>query len=256
MAWCSLTDALHLYHEDAPTLEVSMPTRLFAIFAVPAVAVFLVFILLGAIIWWPIAILSVPAAAGVVAWFWWRSDDVILRSLGARPLGQTEGQRVLNAAENLCLSSGIAQPDIQVIDTPDCNLATVSARRHTLVVTTGLLDALDVMEMEGVIAHGLSKISTGAVMYESLAASAEPLITGPQRAMARKWGSGDAGVLAFDISGVGMTRYPPGLRSALQKIDEKPTDVEGAEALGSAWLVPPSSQRVPLEHRIEVLWEL
>lgn len=233
-----------------------MPTRLFAIFAVPAVAVFVLSILLGAFVWWPIALLSIPAAAGMVAWFWWRSDDVILRSLGARPLGQTEGQRILNTAENLCLSSGIAQPDIQVIDTPACNLATVSARRHTLVVTTGLLNTLDVMEMEGVVAHGLSKISTGAVMYESLAASAEPFITDAQRAMARKWGSGDAGVLAFDISGVGMTRYPPGLRSALQQIDEKPTDVEGAESLGAAWLVPPSSQRVPLEHRIEVLWEL
>lgn len=256
MGGCNLTDALQPYHEDAPTLEVSMPTRIFAIFAVPAVAVLVLFIVLGAIIWWPIAILSIPAALGIVAWFWWRSDDAVLRSLGARPLGQMEGQRVLNCAENLCLSSGIAQPDIRVIDTPACNLATISARRHTLVVTTGLLDELDVMQMEGVIAHGLAKISDGAVMYESLAASASPFITGPQRQMARRWGSGDAGVLAFDLSGVGLTRYPPGLRSALEKIDTKPTDVEGAESLGSAWLVPPISQRVPLEQRIEVLWEL
>lgn len=233
-----------------------MPTRIFAIFAVPALAVFVLFVLLGALTWWPVALLSVPAAAAVAGWFWWRSDDAILRSLQARPLGQTEGQRVLNIAENLCLSSGISQPEVMVIDSPACNLATVSARRHTLVVTTGLLDALDVMEMEGVVAHGLAKISTEAVMYDSLAASASPFITGLQRDMARRWGSGDAGVAEFDISGVGLTRYPPGLRSALEKIEEKSTDIEGGESLGAAWLVPPSSQRVPLEHRIEVLWEL
>lgn len=233
-----------------------MPTRILAIFAIPAVAVFVLFVVLGAVLWWPLALLSVPAAAAIVVWFWWRSDDAVLAMLDARPLGQTEGQRVLNTAESLCLTTGISQPDIQVIDSPACNLATVSGRRDTLVVTTGLLESLDVMEMEGVVAHGLSKIATGAVRYESLAASAFPFISGPQRELARRWGTGDAGVMAFDISGVGMTRYPPGLRSALETIESKSTDVAGAEALGSAWLVPPASQRVPLEHRIEVLWEL
>lgn len=233
-----------------------MPTRILAIFAVPAVAAFLLFIVLGAVLWWPLAVLSIPAAAAAVAWFWWRSDDAVLKMLDARPLGQTEGQRVRNTAENLCLSTGITEPDIQVIDTPACNLATVSCRRDTLVVTTGLLEALDVMEMEGVVAHGLSKIAAGAVRYEGLAASASPFITGAQRDLARRWGSGEAGVMAFDISGVGMTRYPPGLRSALETIDSRPTDIAGAESLGSAWLVPPHAERVPLEHRIEVLWEL
>lgn len=233
-----------------------MSARIFAIFAVPALAAFLLFVVLGAVIWWPIAVLGIPAAAGVAAWFWWRADDAVLNSIDARPLGQTEGQRVLNIVENLCLSSGIDHPDIRVIDTVACNLATVSGRRNTLVVTTGLLDSLDVMEMEGVVAHGLSKIATNAVTYETFAASAAPFILGPQRDMARRWGSGDAGVLAFDISGVGLTRYPPGLRSALERIDGKPTDIEGGESLGAAWLVPPAAQRVPLEQRIEVLWEL
>lgn len=233
-----------------------MPARIFAIFAVPAVAAAAFFVLLGIFVWWPFFVLALPVAAGVAAWFWWRSDDAVLRALGARGLGANEGQRVLNILENLCLSSGIDQPDVEVIDSASTNLASISGRRNTLVVTTGLLSALDVMEMEGVIAHGLSKLSTGAVRYETLAASAGPFISGAQRNMARRWGTGDAGVLAFDISGVGLTRYPPGLRSALEHIDGQPTDVEGADSLGSAWLVPPTEQRIPLEHRIEVLWEL
>ncbi len=253
---CGPTRAERTYHEGAPTLEVSMPARILAIFAVPAVAVVAIFCLLGALVWWPFFLLALPAAAGVVFWFWWRSDEAVLRMLDARKLGQAEGQRVLNAVENLCLRSGIEQPDIRVIDDPACNLATISGRGDTLVATTGLLTALDVMEMEGVIAHGLTKISSGAVRYETLAASAKPFIIGVQTDMARRWGTGDAGVLSFDISGVGITRYPPGLRSALERLDGQSTDIAGAESLGTAWLVPPAAQRVPLEHRIEVLWEL
>lgn len=233
-----------------------MPARISAIFALPAAAAFVVVAVLGVITWWPLVLLAPLVAAGVITWFWWRSDEAVLRALDVRPLGQTEGQRVLNTVEDLSLKSGIDQPDVRVIDDPACNMAAVSGRADTLVVTTGLLEALNVMEIEGVIAHGLTKLSSGSVRYETFAASAGPWITGAQRSMARRWGTGDAGVLAFDISGVGLTRYPPGLRSALEQIDGRPTDMPTGDALGTAWLVPPNALRVPLEHRIEVLWEL
>jgi hypothetical protein len=233
-----------------------MPGRIFAIFAIPALALLVLFVLLGVIIWWPFYLLAIPAAAITTYYFWYRSDEAVLRALDARNLGQTEGQRILNTVENLCLSSGIDQPNVMIVDTAACNLATVSGRNDTLVATTGLLSELDVMEMEGVIAHALTKVSTGAVRFETLAASASPFITSAQRNLARRWGTGDAGVVAFDISGVGLTRYPPGLRSALERIDGRSTDIPGADALGAALLVPPDGQRIPLGHRIEVLWEL
>jgi hypothetical protein len=237
-------------------MKVSMPTRIFAIFAIPAVLLLGIFVLLGVIVWWPFYLVAIPAAALAVWYFWYRSDESILRSLDARPLGETEGQRIMNTVENLCLTSGIDQPEVLIIDTPECNLISVSGRNDTLVVTTGLLDALNVMEMEGVVAHGLTKLSTGAVRYEVFAASAHPFITGAQRDLARRWGTGGAGVTAFDISGVGLTRYPPGLRSALERLDGRSTDIPGADSLGAALLIPPSEERVPLENRIDVLWEL
>jgi Zn-dependent protease with chaperone function len=233
-----------------------MPGRILAIFALPAVAVLLIFVVLGFVVWWPFYLIAPLAAAATVWFFWYRSDEAILRALDARQLGQTEGQRVLNTVENLCLTSGIDQPEVMVVDTEACNVAVVSGRLDTLVVTTGLLQTLDVMETEGVIAHALTKLSSGAVRYETLAASAQPFITSAQQDLARRWGTGDAGVTAFDISGVGLTRYPPGLRSALEQIDGRSTDIPGGDALGSALLVPPQGQRVPLDHRIEVLWEL
>lgn len=232
-----------------------MLARILAIFAIPALLVLVVFLALG-FVWWPFFILAIPAAIGVAWWFAQRADSVILNRLGARPVGQLEGERILNTLENLCLQSGISQPDVLVLDSPACNIAALSGRNDTLLVTTGLLELLDVMEMEGVVAHALTKLSSGATHYEVLAASGGAMVLDKQRALAREWGTGDAGVLAFDISGVGLTRYPPGLRSALEKIDGRSTDIEGSEALGTAWLVPPAAQRVPLEHRIEVLWEL
>ncbi len=233
-----------------------MFSRILAIFAIPALAALLLFVLLGAFAWWPFYILALPAA-GLAVWLMMRrSDSSLLSKLGARQLGAKEGERILNTVENLCLTSGIDQPDVMVIDTPACNLIALSGQNNVLIATTGLLESLDIMEMEGVVAHGLTKLSSGSVHYETLAASAKPFITGAQQDMARRWGTGDAGVLAFDISGVGLTRYPPGLRSALERIDGQSTDIDGADSLGAALLIPPAAQRVPLDHRIEVLWEL
>lgn len=232
-----------------------MPFRILAIFALPVAAAFLVAVLIG-LFWWPGFLLALPLAALVLWFFYSRADQSVLTRLGARNLGQREGERFRSTVENLTLQSGIDHPNLWVVETEACNLAAINGNESALVATTGLLETLDVMELEGVVAHGLTKLSAGAVTYETLAASAAPLITGFQRDMARKWGTGEAGVVAFDLTGVGLTRYPPGLRSALEQIDGRSTDIAGGEALGTAWLVPPQEQRVPLDHRIEVLWEL
>ena len=136
--------------------------------------------------------------------------------------------------------------------------ATLSGLEDTLVVTTGLLETLDVMEMEGVIAHALTKLAAGSATYGTLALSAKPLITKAQMKKAEQWdwGTDEAGVVSYDISGVGLTRYPPGLRSALERLDQRSTDVPGTDSLGDAWFVPQAAGKSQLGRRIEVLWEL
>lgn len=232
-----------------------MLLRILAIFAVPVAAVLTVFVVLG-FFWWPAFLLAIPVAALVLWFLHRRSDAVIISRLGARPMGQIEGERLVGTVENLSLQSGIDQPKLWVVESDAINLAAIDGVEPALIATSGLLNSLGVLEMEGVVAHALTKISSGAVKYETFAASLGSLVTGRQRELARSWGTGEAGVLEFDLSGVGLTRYPPGLRSALQQIDGRSTDIAGGESLGAAWLVPPASQRIPLEHRIEVLWEL
>ena len=232
-----------------------MAARILVIFAVPAV---LAFVVLGALgfLWWPFFVVAVFAAAGVVVWFWWRAEHAVLRMLDARPLGQLEQARIANVLERLCLTSGIDEPELRAVDSDAMNLALVSGRDHALVATTGLLAALGPMEMEGVVAHALSKIESGASEYETLIASAPWAITAWQRRLAHGWAGGDDGVVRFDLGGVGLTRYPPGLRMALECIGDSPTAVPGGEPLGNAWLVPPVTAPTPIDQRIQVLWEL
>ena len=184
-----------------------MPFRILAIFALPVAAALLVAIVIG-FFWWPAFLIALPLAALVFWFFYSRADRSVLSRLGARNLGQLEGERFRSTVENLTLQSGIDHPNLWVVETPACNLAAINGKEPALVATTGLLETLDLIELEGVVAHGLAKLSSGAVTYETYAASAVPLITGFQRDKARQWGTGDAGVLAFDLSGVGLTRYP------------------------------------------------
>ena len=234
-----------------------MNGRILYIFAIPAVAVALVIILIAVLTRLPLlAIFALPVAALTVWFMWQRSDDAVLKSIGARGLGQTEGQRVLNLVENLCLATGIDQPQVMVIDSPACNIAALGAREKTLVFTTGMLETLDLLEMEGVVAHALSKLSGDSMAYPTAALSARPAITNGQLKTAQQWGMDSSGPETFDIEGVALTKYPPGLRSALERMNGMATQVEGAEALGDAWFVPPLAEKSDLGRRIEVLWEL
>lgn len=232
-----------------------MLLRILAIFALPVVLVVVLFVVIG-FFWWPAFLFALPAGALVLWFFYRRADQSVLGRLGARNLGEREGERFRNTVESLSLQSGIDQPNLWVVETDAVNLGAVDGNEPALIATTGLLESLNVMELEGVVAHGLTKLSSRTMAYETLASSAVPFITDWQRNLAQQWGTGDSGVVAYDLSGVGLTRYPPGLRSALERIDGQSTDISGGESLGNAWLVPPTGQRVPLDHRIEVLWEL
>ena len=232
-----------------------MSIRALAIFALPALAVFVIFVLLG-FVWWPLAAMALPLALGLAFWLSWRAGAAVLVRLDARPLGQSEGARIMNTLDRLCLTSGIEQPDVKVVDSAALNLATVSGRRKTLVATSSLLSTLGPMEMEGVVAHALSKIANGSARYETMVASLPWAVLEGQRRLARQWDGGDDGLIQFDTHGVGLTRYPPGLRAALERLSAVDTEVAGAEALGTAWLVPPAPRRTPIVHRIEVLGEL
>ncbi len=94
-----------------------------------------------------------------------------------------------------------------------------SPQHASVVVTTGLLDLLDRVELEGVLAHELSHIKNDDVVVATLAVTLVGLVT-PQLVPSVV---GHRREPSADVSAVEMTRYPPGLISALEKLRDDTT---------------------------------
>jgi heat shock protein HtpX len=194
-------------------------------------------------------------------------DKVILGQSQARELKPDEEPQLRNIVETLAIGEGIQSPKIYVIDDSAPNaFATGRDPKHaSIAVTRGLLDKLDRTEFEGVIAHEMSHVvnrDIRVMLLVTVLVGTVALITdimwrsmrfGGRRREARS--GGGAGIIALvalvlviltpviaaliqfavsrqreylaDASGALLTRYPPGLASALRKIsaDTEPLEV-------------------------------
>lgn len=169
--------------------------------------------------------------------------DVVLAGLATRPLRAGEAPRLENVLEGLCLTCGVSEPSVEVIDgegqpTGAINAAVVASATGTrLVVTPALLADLERLQLEGVLANLLGRVRDGSAEYTTLVMA----LLGPG---ARSWrrieaGLGDQRGVRSDLVAVDLTRYPPGLRSALQAMEERGTAVAGVpERSRPCWLAP------------------
>ncbi len=202
--------------------------------------------------------------AVVMAWTsYFKSDVIALRASHAKPADETEYRRYHNLVEGLCIAAGLPKPRLYVIDDPAPNaFATGRNPKHAAVaVTTGLLETMNRVELEGVLAHELSHVKNYDILVTTVAVTAVGAVALLSDIGVRWmfWGGGRgrrdrsdnnnnplgaalavaalallvlapfAGYLMqfamsrnreylADASGVQLTRYPPGLRSALQKL--------------------------------------
>jgi heat shock protein HtpX len=185
-------------------------------------------------------------------------DKLILAQSQARELRPDEEQQLHNIVESLAIGLGIPTPKLYLIDDSAPNaFATGRDPQHaSIAVTRGLLDKLDRTELEGVLAHELSHVGNHdirvMVLVTVLVGTVALLADWMWRSMF--WGRGgrdrDRGgggaiiaIIAIalaaltpiiatliqlavsrqreylaDASGALLTRYPPGLVSALRKI--------------------------------------
>jgi heat shock protein HtpX len=102
------------------------------------------------------ALLSLAAA-------WWAyraGDNLMLGVSAARPASRDEHLALFRAVENLCIGAGVPMPRIYVIDDTAINaFATGRDPAHaSIAVTRGLLERVERLELEGVLAHELSHI--------------------------------------------------------------------------------------------------
>jgi heat shock protein HtpX len=267
----------------------------------------------GSVVLVAAVVLAVAGAAGA----YWRSDAIALAVSHARPADPVAHARLHNLVDGLCIAGGLPKPRVYVIEDPAPNaFATGRDPKHAAVaVTTGLLDRLTRVELEGVLAHELSHIKNYDILVSTLAVTLVGVVTlvadlsmrflwwgGPRHRDDR--GSGGGGPQALlavfgfvllllaplvgrvmqaavsrrretlaDVSGVALTRYPPGLISALEKLQADTTVVHSASrATAHLWIESPVARlegegrqvwfnrlfdtHPPLEERIAALREL
>lgn len=211
----------------------------------------------------------VATALALVAFL--RCTALALAMTGARPADPVAQARLHNLIEGLCASAGVPKPAVYVIDEPGLNaFAAGRGPRHAAIaVTTGLTRTMDRIELEGVLAHELCHVKNNDILVSTLAvAMVGPLALAlPVAPVARlmEMAVGRGREALADLASVSLTRYPPGLIAALEKLRDNTTVVSSASrATAHLWLAAPLAgtdaarftTHPPLQGRIGVLREL
>src|SRR5690349_7234778 len=230
----------------------------------------------------------------------------------AYPADPQQYARYHNLVEGLCIASGLPKPRLYIVDDPAPNaFATGRNPQHAAIAaTTGLLEKMNRVELEGVLAHELSHIKNYDILVSTIAVTMVGIIAlltdfclrfmfwggGRDRRDSNDGGAAGAilGILGLvllllapliaqlmqlalsrrreslaDASGVSLTRYPPGLISALKKLQDDTSVVHTAsKATAHLWIEEPLdtsgshsharfnnlfSTHPPLEERIKAL---
>jgi len=102
---------------------------------------------------------------------YYSSDKIVLAISHARPASKEEYPYLYNIVEGLALAAGLPAPRCYVIDDTAPNaFATGRNPEHSVIcVTTGLLQKMNRLELEGVIAHEMSHIKNYDVLLQTVA---------------------------------------------------------------------------------------
>lgn len=250
------------------------PSReLLGVVGVHAGLVFVPVLLVGVVVL-PVLValvLALLAAGLVTAWRLRGVDDRIATQLGARPADlDTAPRRLAVLVENVAMVTGVEEPRLFLIEDPAANAIVwgVGTRPHSVAVTTGLLEAAEPIELEGIVAQLL--VSTGAgVERATLAAALFGGLAGtslaPTVAALAAMSVEDRRVVHSDLEAVRCTQYPPGYVAALVRVGRVGSHVSRSpRALQALWLAEPQPRQPddpfaihpPLADRIDLLREL
>ncbi|KKW42988.1 MAG: Protease HtpX-like protein [Candidatus Magasanikbacteria bacterium GW2011_GWA2_56_11] len=198
--------------------------------------------------------LVISAVMSLVGYY--KGDAIALRTTGARPISKEDNAYVYRMVENLAITAGVPLPKVYIIDSPALNaFATGRDPEHaSIAVTTGIVEALENEELEGVLGHELSHIKNYdirvmtlvIVLVGAIALLSDWLFRFHFHGRGRRSDGKAGGVLMIaglilivlspiiaeliklavsrrreylaDASGALLTRYPEGLARALEKI--------------------------------------
>lgn len=224
------------------------------------------------------------------------SDKLVLATMNAKEIKKSDFPELFKTVQNLTIGAGLPMPRVYVSNEPSPNaFATGRDPKHAVVlVTTGLLEKLDDVELEGVIAHELSHVKNYDIRLMSIVAILVGFIVIISDIFTRSlWfggsdrdsnGRGNAQAVLLlvgiifailspiaatliqlsisrkreflaDASGALLTRYPEGLASALEKISNDKTPMRRvSNATAHLFFASPYKEK-SLSQRISSLFE-
>ena len=119
----------------------------------------------------------VPIAVGlslISVWgSYYASDKLVLTMTGARQIQESENPRLYALIQEVCIASGLPMPKVAIVEDSAPNaFATGRNPEHALIAfTTGILDAMDKDELQGVIAHEMAHVANRDTLVSAVAAT-------------------------------------------------------------------------------------
>lgn len=188
------------------------------------------------------ALTALAIAGGLNFLMYFFSDKIALASTGAKPVEEHELPNVYSIVRSLTQRQDMPMPRIYLIPSAQPNaFATGRSPRHAAVaVTTGILQVMDLQELEGVLAHELSHVRNRDVLIATIAATVAAALSFLMR-MALWGGLGgndrrhnDAFSMVIGLVGIILAPLAAMvIQMAISRSREFEADRSGAEMTGS-----------------------
>jgi heat shock protein HtpX len=226
----------------------------------------------------------VPIAVGIALISVWGSyygsDKLVLTMTGAKLIQESDNPKLFDLIQEVTIASGLPMPKVAVvIDSAPNAFATGRNPEHALIAfTTGILDAMDRDQLQGVIAHEMAHVANRDTLVSAVAATTAGAIAivsdmltrmmffGGGRDRNREGGGNPLALVISlvililaplaavmlksaisrkreslaDATAVSFTRNPAGLRSALEVLAADSTVVQQrSTAVAHIWIESP-----------------
>jgi heat shock protein HtpX len=226
----------------------------------------------------------VPIAVGIALISVWGSyygsDKLVLTMTGAKLIQESDNPKLFDLIQEVIIASGLPMPKVAiVIDSAPNAFATGRNPEHALIAfTTGILDAMDRDQLQGVIAHEMAHVANRDTLVSAVAATTAGaiaivsdmltrmmffgggrdrnregggnpialvislviLILAPLAAMMLRSAISRKRESLADATAVSFTRNPAGLRSALEVLAADSTVVQQrSTAVAHIWIESP-----------------
>jgi heat shock protein HtpX len=204
---------------------------------------------------------SVVLAISINFFSYWYSDKIVLAMSRAKEIKKEDAPELYRLVENLSITAGLPMPKVYIIEEAQPNAFATgrNPKNGVVAVTRGLLERLDRVELEGVLAHELAHIGNRDILLSTIVVVLVGVVVtltdfffriafwGRINSRDRSGGQARAVMMILalalavlaplfatliklaisrkreflaDASGALLTRYPEGLARALEKISQ------------------------------------